>query len=283
MMHCPTCFPVPLTAFYRLFVIASASLFTSGLLTSCATTTPALEGHAYEYQQLHRYVRLEPIEPGSMNNEHPAKISPQSLQAWFSELKATGNVRLGGEISAFTDDELNEVVGHISAALSRARPDQDIAFQSKGSRGIFGKHTAPSFTSGRVFVRNGQLNLILGVLHTSPDPYGSEFDDALYQAGSRSGRIETGWQLSHQGTGQLVDGRGDWVSFAMTKAEAVKIPQQPTVSASPEPVDSAQESMVDQRSQEIGSKLRVLDELKDKKLITEEEYREQRKAILQGI
>lgn len=290
MIHHSARLPVSFSPFERLSIITTALLFTSGLLTGCATTTPSSGAYEYEFQSLHRFVRLESIEADSPNNYHPVKVSPQSLQALFSELKASGNVKLFGEIAAFTEDELDEVAGPISNALARARPDQDVTFQSSGSRGVFDKHTARTYTSGRVFVRDGQLNLILGVLHSGPDPDDSDFADILYPTGSRAGRAESGWELS-QGNGQLVDGRGDWVRFSMTgKTDSTPMGGKSEM-ASPMPtatdnktLDSKElDSAVDRQSQKIGSRLRVLDDLKAKDLITDEEYRAKRKAILDGI
>lgn len=289
-MHQSARLPVSLSAFKRVFIIATSLLFTSGLLTGCATTVPNLKAYDYEYQSLYRFVRLQSIEADAPNNDHPVEVSPQTLLTWFSKLKASGNVKLSGEIEAFTDEELDKVVGPVSAALARARPDQDVTFQSAGSRGIFDEHTARTYTSGRVFVRNGRLNLILGVLHTGPDPDDSDFVELLYPTGSRAGRVESGWALSH-GSGQLVDGRDDWVRFAMTSEidPAATTGQAGTASPMPMAADSKTsehtelDSAVDMQSQKIESRLRVLDDLKAKGMISGEEYRAQRKAILDGI
>ena len=290
MMHQPVRLPVSFSAFKRLFFIASSLLFISGLLSGCATTAPGSQAYDYEYQNLHRFVRLQAVEADSPGNDHPARVSPQTLTAWFSKLKASGIIKLFGEIEAFTEDELDEIVGPISTALARAGQDQDIVFQSRGYRGMFGEHSEPTYTSGRVFVRNGQLNLILGELHSAPDIDASDVDDIRYPPGSRSARVETGWALS-KGSGQLVDGRGDWVRFAMTGETDLVAPAgqagttapSPTAPNNKTPERTEIDATVGSQSQKIESRLRVLDDLKAKGLISDDEYQAKRKAILDGI
>lgn len=290
MMHRFAYLPDHYFTFYKRLVIITAALLTSVLFSGCATTGPGAETHAYQYQSLNRFVRLETREANSPDNDHPYDVSPETLHSWLSNLKASGNVKLVGEIEVFTEDELDEVVKHIATALSTARPDQDVVFQSSGSRGMFGKYSARSFTSGRMFAQGGQLNLILGVLHSSPDSDDIEYDHLIYPTGSRSARVESGWDLAQGvGVGQLNGERGDWVSFAITPSANVEPPAQqinipaPVSSTGKMPENTDLDAAIDRRSQEIESKLRVLDELKSKNLISEEEYQAKRKVILDGI
>lgn len=289
-MHRLTHFPYLYSCSVYRMVFITTTLLTSILFTGCATTVPGAETHVYQYQSLNRYVRLETREANSPANDHPFDISPDTLQSWLSSLTASGNVKLVGEIEVFAEDELDDVVNHIATALSTARPDQDVVFQSSGSRGLFGKHSARSFTSGRIFVQDGRLNLILGVLHSSPDPDDYVSDDRLYPIGSRSGRVETGWDIA-QGADQLNGERGDWVSFTITPSAKVELPaskadtpsSDPAISTDKMPESTDLDSAIDRRSKEIESRLRVLDELKSKNLISEEEYQAKRKVILEGI
>jgi len=76
---------------------------------------------------------------------------------------------------------------------------------------------------------------------------------------------------------RLANNRPDWVLISPNAVVVVTPP--PTGANAPAAVPSRGPSRVD----EIEQKLGVIDNLKAKGLITEEEYREKRRAILQGI
>jgi hypothetical protein len=93
----------------------------------------------------------------------------------------------------------------------------------------------------------------------------------VFQPGSRAHRADTNWKLV-PGNGHLADKRSDWVMLDTTMPG----PKETTGGTSTPPA-------VDSRVQEIENRLRTLDRLKADRLITEEEYAERRRAILQGL
>lgn len=262
-------------------------LLLTTLLAGCAATGSA--GIDYEYRSQERYVRLEPIESGAAANDHPFQISTQALQSQLSGLQAAGNLTLSGDpIPVFKEAELAEIAGPIASALARARPDQDVTFQSGSPRGLFGRYSLDAFSTGRIFVQNGKLNVIMGVMHTRPDPSLNNFGHENYAAGSRQQRIEKGWNLLPD-QGELVQQRGDWIRLAAGSSAPAEVEPAATTQAAPTEAStqadetSDLEARVESRAQELESRLKVLDDLKSKGLITEQEYQEKRQAILDAI
>ena len=226
-------------------------------------------------------MRLEPVESGAASNAHPHRIAAEQLASLLSALEADGNLALSGEASVFTEDQAASLGRDLSAALAKARPDQDVTFQSGGRRGIFGDFSRPSYTTGRMFVHEGRLNLILGVVQELPDSDDVSLtlpNDFLYPVGKRAKRVEKGWDL-RPGAGQLENKRSDWLSFALESDPAATV--QDSTSASPEQpqFDEARPPEPDQAVQ----RLQVLEDLKSKGLITEQEYRDKRQQILDDL
>ncbi len=224
----------------------------------------------YVYRPSLGFVRIERIEPGAPGNAHPFEISIDALQRRLASIQLQDN-------PVFTSDELDEVVPYLAAALAKAAPNEDVTFAVTGRHGLFGKFSPKTVTTGRVFARDQRLNVVFGVMH---DPFDIplQVTDVLqpFVPGTRAKRIETHWALA-PGMGRLVaDGRPDWVTFDTARIE----PAATSGSASDGPMPSP---AVDSRAEEIERRLRLLDRLKESGAITEEEYRERRRAILQEL
>jgi hypothetical protein len=261
-------------------------LFGFGLFSGCASTTPAEQNHFYEYQDGNRFVRLEPRDTAAGDNDHPYQIQAQDLQTRLSSLRASGNVTFRDDIKVFTEDEVRRLAQRLSNALTKAGPEQDVTFQSAGWRGVFGDTSPPSFSTGRAFVDDGRLHLIFGVLHTLSDTDQLIFEDELFPVGSRNTRTEPGWDIEPGEDHVIENDRGDWISFAL----APPVPAVPPATEPAEPIlapvqstADATDNDVEQRLNEVESRLRVLDELKRKNLITDQEYSDKRSAILEAL
>jgi len=170
----------------------------------------------------------------------------------------------------FTDEELTEIVPHLSAALAKSAPKEDVTFAVIGRHGSFGDHSPPSVTTGRLFVRERELNVVFGLIH---QPFEQRYQESelgpgalLFPPGSRAYRSEGFWKLVPK-AGQLADKRVDWVMLDTPGLGRIG-PAAPAA---------------DSRYQEIQNRLSVLNRLKADGLITEEEYGERRRAILQGL
>jgi len=278
-------------------VVAAASM--AIVLAACGTST-VKSGNAYsnesqvvsyQYRPAYGFVRIERIESSAPENAHPFNISPAALRQILVPLKVKGTISVLPE-PIFTDAELEEITTHLTTALAKAGPKEDVTFAVTGEHGIIagGKYSPKKVTTGRIFVRDGKLNVIFGIIHGPYEP--KQWSDGFekpFTPGARAGRIEYVWTILPEGA-RLADKRADWVIFdaagiqATTAAPAsAPVPasapavQRSGNAAAPAATDS------DGRYREIESKLNVLNRLKQNGLITEEEYRERRRVILQGI
>ncbi len=217
------------------------------------------------------FVRIERIEPGAPDNAHPVAVSVDALRPILANLKVKGSISRDAE-PVFTSRELDEIMPPLVAALAKAGPREDIAFAASDGHGQFGKYSPRLVTTGRVFVLGTTLNIIFGRVH---EPYDRSAVATLYIPGSRVQRIEGVWSLVPENA-RLADHRSDWliIDTALLPAQKEKADGRAATPAAPAP---------DSRYQDIENKLRTLDRLKADGLITEEEYRERRRAILQGI
>ena len=103
--------------------------------------------------------------PGISNN-HPLKINPQTLSTILAEIKILPK-------KADDDDEVpeplfskskTESLGiQLSEAFGNARPDEDIVFQVMEIVPLLGKLIKkPAYTTGRMFWRNKRLQIVFG-------------------------------------------------------------------------------------------------------------------------
>jgi hypothetical protein len=230
---------------------------------------------SYEYRPLYGYVRIERIEAGAPDNAHPFGISVDALSQALASLKVEGGASMS-VAPMFSEGELKEIVPHLVAALAKAGPRQDLTFAVTGKHGSFGWLSSKSVTTGRLFVRDRELNVIFRLVHELYEDgelgYGVP---PVFLPGTRVHRSDTGWRLV-PANGRLANGRADWVMLDTT---ILPKPKETTGGTSTAPAAPA----ADSRHQEIESRLRALDRLKADRLITEEEYAERRRAILQGL
>ena len=229
------------------------------------------------------YVHLEKIEAGAPQNDHPYSVSEDDLKTVLSKLQIKV---LGVDEPLFNEEELDDVAPSISQGLLGARADQDITFASVGKHGKSRFNTA---TSGRIFVKNGQLNIIFNEVRGEFEP---EFR-ALgvvrpFLPGSRNKSsqvaISTGADISHP-----ADGRRDWVIVAANAipntTPVPRAPQKaaPAVAPNVAPVPAAPIASPAPDYQDIEKRLSVIKDLKQKGLITQEEYDQKRKEILKNL
>lgn len=247
------------------------------LMSACGSAAVTFDGGdkvvAYQYRKSDSFVRLERIEPGAPANSHPYRISTAALKQLLAGIQMEDSV-LSAPVPVFTQRELDEVAPPLAAALEQAGPNEDVTFATGAPRGFFGAYSRKAHTTGRVFAQDSKLNIVFGLVH-------ERFDDDRYlggggripelMPGSRARPVAYGWRLA-PGGGQLAGERTDWVMFDQSAVPVVITPSAP-----------APQSTQEGRFQEIERRLALLEQLKAKGLITDEEYRERRRAILQGI
>jgi len=277
-----------------------------------------------------RIVKQDVIRGGTyLQNDQPIMLDYGQIRTALAALE----VKLSGgdkTIPVFTGAELDTLCPKLSEGLSLAGPDQDVTFVIVGLRkALYGLAKQRKVTTGRVFYREGKLNIIFGKMVADLVHEGSTIEHD-YQAmndyrlsslvpGSRIRPVSHSWSLEEvsdmefHSEGGLK--RSDWVVLdlaAMAAYEALgtkpaktgKITSE-TPAAAPESATTTQEAgqtqsptyqvptyqppvvtqgpQAGKASKSIEERLRILNDLKNKKLITDEEYKAKRANILNDL
>jgi hypothetical protein len=266
--------PSPADPFVRAVVRIASPAAAVFVLSACGLmgalgNDPQVVG--YVYRQEMSYVRLERIEAGAPDNSHPFAVSAEALTQALAGLQAEGSNSITAS-PVFNEAELKEIVPHLVAALAKAGPKEDIGFAVTGRHGLLGSFASPSITTGRLFATDRRLNVILGLVQELYESEEFKANSGSLPAASRTYRAGRVWKLVPK-SGQLIDRRPDWVTYDLPA------PAKKTGDAGRAPVAPG----ADSRYQEIQTRLMVINRLKENGLITEEEYQERRRAILQAL
>ena len=256
-------------SYVSLLVLATA-------LCACAETGATESSNRGDgFQSGDNYVRLIPIEAGAPANSHPFVISADQLHQLLAGIKVD-DASLAGRAPVFLEEELQTIVPPLVSALSKAGPNQDVAFAVTSHRGVFGSYSPKSITTGRLFANADSLNVIFGLMQQRVDSGALDYSGVTPAAipGARSRRLEVGWKIE-PGSAHLHEKRGDWLVFDRSAI--------PPAAVLPSAGSATEAGTIDHKAKEIESRLQVLDELKKRGAITEPEYLERRRAILQEL
>lgn len=252
------------------------------LLSGCAT--PSITGHymdpdGYTYrvvntnrnhnpdivsvvfQEQFKNVLIVKREQGSAPNNHPLEIESEDIVSLLKQVKIR---KSDAEPEAmFESEELLELSKWLPKALRQATPDQDIIVHFIQKRG-WGFISENVMTTWRMFVADGQLNIIFGNIQ---DHYEGQWLHTnvlrMYNPGTREKSQLDEWQvLKNKNTISTEKQRKDWIKISLRK-QGIVTPSAPAPSA------------------EI--RLEQLKNLKDKNLIDDGEYQEKRKQILENL
>lgn len=240
-----------------------------------------------------QFVALTPQGDGASPNQQPADLTPTQVRQALAELKVARGSQ-SATAPVFTDAALQELSPKLAAALSKAGQHQDATFAvaSKGESAdthmLLIHINQPLVTTGRVFYRNGRLNVIFGLIN---QPFETEYAKTgrlpPMPPGSRARRVQSGWRVTG---GQAVEhpasGREDWVSVALARTKPVAKSERAVGSSKPATQEGSAggaKSPVESEYDRIARRLRVLDKLHRQGLITDQEYRAKRKQILSGL
>ena len=282
------------------------------------------------------FIRTEKIEKKTkVLNNHPIKISGDILTKMFKQLSYKYD-RNEPEIPVFSNKELILLSEYVPQALMNAKPNEDVTFVIKGphssTRWSFSEER---LTSGRLFVANNQLNLIIGAVQlnlqpTLPERYAGnvwETANLVYDTGRRIKAAEFEGLIvvynQNKGIYRKSNERKDWFVFTNDAYKAAKrnvdgkaLPkkqyetlqqqidslqkqlnkkpkqQQRELSPPPtkqlkiernEPTKSNKQTNVKNNPHAIEQRLKTIENLYKKGMLTEEEYQKKRNSILKGI
>lgn len=214
-------------------------------------------------------------------NGHPVSFDEEQIRMALSSLEfmTPGN---DSSSPVFDKPELDVLARYLPTALAQSGPEEDVAFAVVGNfKAVYGLAKEQMYTSGRIFYRDGKLNIIFGEIHGK---YWPNADRRLYPLapGSRFKSTVHTWALLNQPDQVFYSGsegqRTDWVVLDLASMEArAAMGEKATTTQAPAavPYYGTQKS--------VQERLQILNELKNKNLITSEEYEKKRLEILKDL
>lgn len=232
------------------------------LVPAVAADAPRRLWQIGEFSQVQRV----PREAGSEPNQHPRVLPPEQLRPLLASLRV---VIKGKSQPLFVPDEIGDLIEPLSQALAAAEPGDDLLLVSTTRRGDNLLAPATGLTA-RLFVQSEQLHVIV---HDARLDFMGAWIGARIQPkfvyGTRSRASDVALQSA---TGQAR--RSDWLALPLAAA-AVAPSAAPTAPAAP-----ARDNGFYQEQEQ---RLRGLKRLLEQGLISEAEYQQKRREILQTL
>ena len=228
-------------------------------------------------------VQLVPAEAGAGLNQHPARVTADALRWQLGGIRTTVD---GKMVALFGADEVNEFAEPLAQALATAGAGDDILLVSSSRRGASFLTDVTAVTA-RLFVQDGSLQFIVR------DARGAFVKE--YISSRSAPKFSHGSRASASGVvlvnSSATSRRGDWLALglsvpgaapAVVAAPAVAVPVTGMATpAVPAAVPAAAAPVVQEPLQtEAEHRLATLKRLRDRGLISEEEFQEKRKEVL---
>ncbi|EME69475.1 hypothetical protein H261_12964 [Paramagnetospirillum caucaseum] len=254
-----------------------------------------------------QHVRLVPRDGGGANG-HPVNLAKADIRNGLAQLRLdSGN---GEPVEMLTADERAFVAEQLSKALAKAGPDQDVSIATIGMRKTILGLNEPRLTTLRAFMGTDGLNLIVGeALSEPPNDTGTyqKVDPRLvsFQEGRRSApaKAEARWKILAADKSAVTLRRSDWAAIPAT---AMAVPEpgseeaQKQAQGQMEQMQQQMRQMQQQMQQPqkpaaapaappaapppaVEDRLRTLDQLKAKGLISQKEYAAKRRQIIDSF
>jgi hypothetical protein len=232
---------------------------------------------------LHEFTQLKlvPRESGAAPNQHPVQIDAETVRRVLGSVRFDGNQ---GTQSLFAADELAELADPIVEAFANAKPEDDLILLSTSRRGG-GILAQPHGVTARLFMQGGALQLIV---------HDARFEFMNQYIGSRTQPTFTFGSRSKTGSAQLrstigTARRSDWLALPTSAAStATTTPAAtPAPAANPAPAAALPAPAAAPRARdpgfadEVEQRLLTLKRLRERGLISEEEFQQKRREILQ--
>lgn len=253
------------------------------------------------------------IKPGDLQD------ALSSLELWAQG----GFFRNEETAPLFTREQSQVLGRYVAEALMKAKPDEDVIFNVRGYGSVaLDTLKEKEWTSGRFFFVDGKLNLIIGSYQIKKDrgvrnaeaAHGilNNFDDVYFDPGSRDTKSKMPGRVTSTAGVSMLGGeqgtRTDWILIdvpqavaqyrdnlvpqaekernAKVRAEAAKLTlerreMREEMARLRQELKQLKGGTMDPRT--VEDRLAQLKQLKDKDLITEEEFKRRRDEILKEI
>lgn len=236
------------------------------------------------WQSGEQFVRIDSLDRQAAADPSPPLIlSANEVRRALEAVLVVGSE--GDPMPALDDDVLNTLSGPVAKALAALKPGQDVSFLVHYSPGLSALGQK-DFTSGRIFPDHGSLDIIFGkvrVPEVGETIVGGE--SPIRKTGSRGERTQTDYTVLVKGPVSLADAaRPDWAKIAPAAwggSVASSVPQPAAAAASAPPplagaaVVAPPEALpahISHDPDDIAKRLAVLNGMRQKHLITEEDY-----------
>lgn len=230
-------------------------------------------------------IRLVAREAGAPPNEHPATVETEALRQLLAPLRfAVGS----NAQPLFASDELGDLLDPLREAFAAAGANDDLLLLSSSRRGG-GVFQPPQAVTARLFVQGGQLQVIVNdARYDFYNDYRGTGRPPQFSFGSRG---KSGNVALRSSVGTLP--RADWVVLPLTAVPAAQplpaavAPAAPRAPAALAPAPTTAAPALRPRdpgfADEVEQRLTTLKRLRDRGLISEEEYQQKRREILQAL
>lgn len=180
-----------------------------------------------------QYVGLVEIEPNAPPNDHPVIIDAIEIEHALASLELWiegGILRDEEATNLYPRKQAALIASYLHDALARAAPNEDVAFNVRGYADVMLSLVRErEWTTGRVFYKDGRLNLIIGEYGKRMDKgkknvegsFGitEDFRDVHFQLGSRNHKGKMpGRVVNTAGIEVGKDGRPDWIVIDVAQA-----------------------------------------------------------------
>lgn len=247
-------------------------------------------------------------------NDHPAQLSVEEVRKALTSLKLqqeNKNESSDEPASLFTDEQVGTLGRHLSEGLAGAKPNQDVVFAlDKYVKTLFGLKSRRIFVAGRAFYKDGQLNVLMGDydrpaeegFEAAYDPTHMDIVNYNFDHGRRmkdTGAFNRSVVSVEGIENKRVEGaaRYDWLLIDVTAVSEASVTREMQRQAEEKAKKRAEitELLADEdvapagpaagtpASQSIEERLNILNELKEKGLVSDEEYATKRKQILEEL
>lgn len=298
----------------RLALASGALTFMWAAAAWAATDVPG--GGVVLWSGDDQWVKIEPQDDAAAQpNDHPVKLGTETITNVLAALQVRiVDADSGSETfrPVFTRKELGILAPQIASGLAKAEPRQDVTFSTIGSHSLSagGLMKDPGVNAGRVFYQGGKLDVIFGELQSNyrkKNVYGQRTEDFTpRRQGSRSKASKQKVALTTAPGVALhatKDGgvRNDWVTIdpaGIASQTAAAPPAQPPAAPPPAGVAApaaaagaaattatspAAAPATVKSSEDIERRLKVLKDLKDKGLISDEAYNSKVQELLSEL
>jgi len=238
---------------------------------------------------LYTWVKLVPREAGAPANDQPVALEAGTLAVQLGSLAMPGPA---GEEPLFTRDEAVKLSTPLGQAFAAAGPDEDLLLVSTNRRGGESLMKLPRAVTMRLFWRENALQVIV---HDTRFQFLDRDEQPVFTFGSRT--VPGAAQVHAAGAANL---RADWLALqrpmpvpvpaapvtvqAPAAPVAVQAPATPATAqapaASPAPPHPVRDAAFFEQQEQ---RLRALKHLRDEGLVSEEEFRKKRQAILDEL